>query len=232
MIIAYGCSRWREDWIRPGTDGAPVCVVPHVVTDGLDAGRLRLQDGQYAFPSAPPPGLDVPGQLAFVERYLVSRADPWSKTQARLIGLYFAQVRARIEDAADELRGTLGPLAAVFDHRAFVFAAPRPLPRAYPVLPDGGRIGLHCAFWTAGALTAIELVGRDTADPARLAGLRRLEETGATVIRLDAETLGENGLPELFPRFWDGIPIPSGPFKARGIAAFAVPGFHSSSSRM
>ena len=106
---------------------------PPVVTDGLDAGRLRLQDGQYAFPSAPPPGLDVPGQLAFVERYLVSRADPWSKTQARLIGLYFAQVRARIEDAADELRGTLGPLAAVFDHRAFVFAAPRPLPRAYPV---------------------------------------------------------------------------------------------------
>ena len=195
-------------------------------------GPLRLQDGQYAFQSAPPPGLDVPGQLAFVERYLVSRADPWSKAQARLIALYFAQLRARIEDAGDELRGALGPLAAVFDYRAFVFAAPRPLPRAYPVLPDGARIGLHCAFWTGGALTAVELIGRDTADPARLAALRRLEEDGAAIVRLDAGTLDRDGLPELFPRFWDGVPIPSGPFKARGIEAFVRPEFQRSSSRM
>ncbi len=225
MIIAYGCGRWRESWIRPGPDGAPACVVPHVVIDGPGGGPLRLQDGQYAFQSAPPPGLDVPGQLAFVERYLVSRADPWSKAQRRLIALYFARLRARIEDARDELRGVLGPLAAVFDYRAFAFAAPRPLPRACPVLPDGVRIGLHCAFWTGGALTVIELTGRDTADPARLAALRRLENNGAVIVRLDASRLGEDDLPELFPRFWEGVPIPCGPFKAHGMEAFRRPDF-------
>ncbi len=227
MIVPYGCGRWREAWIRPGADGAPVCVVPHVEVPHVETGKpggrpLRLQDGQYAFRSPPPAGLDVPGQLAFVERYLVSRADPWSKAQARLIALYFDRVRARIEAAADELRGALGPLEAVFDYRAFAFAAPRPLPQAWPELPDGARIHLHCAFWTGRGVTAIELVGRGAADPKRLAALARLEETGATIVPLDAETLGSEGPPDLFPRFWDGVALPSGPFKATGIEAFAA----------
>ena len=116
--------------MRPGERGAdPVCVVPHVVIDPARDGPLRLHDGQYAFQAPPAPGLDAPGQLAFVERYLISRTDPFSKTQGLLIERYFAHLRARIEDARIALCDRLGPLRSVFDYRAFAFAAPRPLPR-------------------------------------------------------------------------------------------------------
>lgn len=184
---------------------------------------LRLQDGQYAFRTPPSPGLDAPGQLAYVERYLVSRTDPFSKAQALLIERYFAHVRARIADARDALCDRLGPLRSVFDYRAFAFAAPRPLPRAYLALAGEGWVGLDCAFWIGRRILAIEIVGGDTPLPARNAQLARVEAAGTTVCRLDPRTLSEATLSALFPRFWDGIAIPSGPFKARGIAAFAAP---------
>ena len=209
--------------MRPGERGAdPVCVVPHVVIDPARDGPLRLHDGQYAFQAPPPPGLDAPGQLAFVERYLISRTDPFSKAQGLLIERYFAHLRARIEDARIALCDRLGPLRSVFDYRAFAFAAPRPLPRAYLALPGEGFLRLDCAFWMGRHALAIEVVAGDTPSLARTAQLARLRAAGTAICWIDPRTPCEAELAALFPCLWDGVALPSGPFKARGIEAFAA----------
>jgi len=230
LIIPYGCGRWRDDWLRPDANGRPHCAVPHVVVRQGPGAALRLHDGQYSFQSPPPPDLDTMEQLGFVERYLISRTDPWWPVQACLIEAYFANLRAVVEAARAELDRTLGALGAVFDCRAFAFAAPRPLPRAYIEHPDGTMFGAHCLFWTGENATVIELRGHDSASPARLAMLQGLEGRGMTVLNLETEAVKNGDLPDLFPRFWDGITLPAGPFKALGIEAYADMPYRSSSS--
>ena len=202
------------------------CAVPHVVVDR--AAPLRLHDGQYAIP-APRRGT-TEEELHQIEDDAIARADPWSKPQAAFLRRYFAHIRSRVNDDAESLIERLGPLRALFDHRAFVFAAPRPLPRAF-LAAGGGMIRCDCAFWTGGSALAIEIEGRSAPHPGREAELDRLRAAGVAVIRCPpGSEIGALGLPPLFARFTDGVGIPSGPFKARGIAAYAAPQISSSST--
>ena len=225
LILPYGCTRWREGWISEGPDGRPRCPVPHVV---VDRAPLRLQDGQYAIPQ--PLRGSAEEELRQIEDDAVARADPWSKPEAAFLRRYFAYIRGKIEDDAEALRERLGPLGSLFDYRAFVFAAPRPLPRAW-LAAGGGMIRCDCVFWTGGAALAIEIEGRSAPHPRREGELARLAAAGVAVIRCppDAEIDGL-GLPPLFARFAEGVGLPSGPFKARGIEAYADPRMSSSST--
>ena len=228
LIVPYGCARWRNGWISEGPDGAPRCAVPHVTVDRAAGAPLRLQDGQYAIP-APERGAPE-HELRQIEEDALARADPWSKPQAGFLRRYFAHVRGRVEAEAGALRARLGPLDGLFDYRAFAFAAPRPLPRAW-IAAGGGMVGVDCAFWTGGGLLAVEIAGRTAAHPRRARELDRLRAAGVAVVPCppDAE-IGALALPPLFERFADGVAIPSGPFKARGIEAYAEPQISSSST--
>ena len=228
LILPYGCARWREGWISQGCDGRMRCAVPHVVVERSVGAPLRLQDGQYAIPE--PLRGTVEEELRQVEDDAISHADPWSKPQAAFLRRYFAHIRGKIEEDAEALTARLGTLHTLLDYRAFVFAAPRPLPRAH-LAAEGGMIRCDCAFWTGGSALVIEIEGRTAPDPRRDGELDRLRAAGATVIRCapDAE-IGALGLPPLFERFTNGISIPSGPFKARGIEAYADPQISSSST--
>ncbi len=228
LIVPYGCAGWRDDWISEGLDGNLRCAVPHVIVDRSAATPLRLQDGQYAIPR---PQRGTPEEeLDQIEEDALARADPWSRPQAAFLHRYFAHVRKRVHDEEEALRARLGPLDSLFDYRAFVFAAPRPLPRAY-VAGEGGTIRCDCAFWTGAGVLAIEIEGRTAPDPRRKREVDRLRSAGVEVFRCppDAE-IGALRLPPLFERFTDGVGIPSGPFKARGIEAYADPQISSSST--
>ena len=228
LIIPYGCARWREGWISEDPGGGFRCSVPHVVVDGAAGAPLRLQDGQYAIPQ---PRRGAPEEeLRQIEDDALARADPWSKPQAAFLRRYFAHVRERIQAEEETLRARLGALDSLFDYRAFAFAAPRPLPRAF-VRTDGDMIRCDCAFWTGTGVLAIEIEGRAAPDPRRRRELSRLEGTGVTVVRCPpGSEIASLGLPPLFERFADGVAIPSGPFKARGIEAYADPQISSSST--
>ena len=204
------------------------CAVPHVVVERASDAPLRLQDGQYAI--AQPLRGTAEDELRQIEDDTLARADPWSKPQAAFLRRYFAHVRGKVEDEAEALTGRLGTLGSLFDYRAFVFAAPRPLPRAY-LAAEGGMIRCDCAFWMGGSALAIEIEGRGAPHPRREGELDRLRAAGTTVIRCppDAE-IGALGLPPLFERFTEGIGLPSGPFKARGIEAYIAPQISSSST--
>ncbi len=226
-IVPYGCARWREGWIAQGADGRLRCSVPHVVVN--DPGEpLRLQDGQYAIPA---PRRGTAGEeLRQIEDDALSRADPWSKPQAAFLRRYFAHIRRRVDEEAETLRARLGSLGSLFDYRAFVFAAPRPLPRAF-ILAEGGRIRCDCAFWIGGSALAIEIEGRGAPHPRREGELARLRAAGVAVNRCPpGSEIDALDLPPLFERFAEGIGIPSGPFKARGIEAYADPQISSSST--
>ena len=227
-IVAYGCAGWRDEWISQGSDGNPRCAVPHVVVDRAAGTPLRLQDGQYAIPQ---PRRGTPEEeLRQIEDDALARADPWSKPHAAFLRGYFAHVRKRVRDEEDALRARLGPLDSLFDYRAFMFAAPRPLPRAF--VAGGGRmIRCDCAFWTGSGILAIEIEGRAAPDPRRLRELAQLQEANVEIVRCPpGSEIDALGLPPLFERFTDGVPIPSGPFKARGIEAYADPQISSSST--
>ena len=228
LIVPYGCARWREGWISQGSDGRLRCAVPHVVVERSGDAPLRLQDGQYAIPE--PLRGTAEEELRQIEDDAIARADPWSRPQAAFLRRYFAYVRGKVEDHAEALAGRLGTLRTLFDYRAFVFAAPRPLPRAW-LADEGGMIRCDCAFWIGGSALAIEIEGRTAPDPRRDGELDRLRAAGVAVIRCppDAE-IDALGLPPPFLRFTEGIDLPSGPFKARGIEAYADPQISSSST--
>lgn len=228
LIIPYGCARWRDGWLSEGPDGRTRCAVPHVVVDDAAALPLRLQDGQYAIPR--PLRGSADDELRQIEDDAVARADPWSKPQAAFLRRYFAHIRARVRDNAEALTGRLGPLRSLFDYRAFVFAALRPLPRAFLAVEDG-MIRCDCAFWTGGAALAVEIESRTAPHPRREAELDRLGAAGVAVIRCPpGSEIDALDLPPVFERFVEDIPIPSGPFKARGIEAYAAPQISSSST--
>ena len=228
LIVAYGCAGWRDDWISEGPDGNPRCAVPHVVIDRASRIPLRLQDGPYPIPQ---PQRGTPEEeLRQIEDDTLARADPWSKPQAGFLRRYFAHVRERVQADEESLRARLGTLDSLFDYRAFTFAAPRPLPRAF-VPADGDMIRCDCAFWTGAGVLAIEIEGRTAPDPRRQRELARLGGADVEVVRCPPDSeIGALGLPPLFERFTDGVEIPSGPFKARGIEAYAEPQISSSST--
>ncbi|MDE0060143.1 MAG: hypothetical protein OXI22_10685 [Defluviicoccus sp.] len=228
LIVPYGCASWRDGWIEVGRDGRARCTVPHVVIDRAANAPLRMQDGQYAIPL---PARGSPDEeLRQIEDDALARADPWSRPQAAFLRRYFAHVRRIVEDDAGALTERLGTLRDLFDHRAFVFAAPRALPRAF-LAAEGGMIRCDCVFWTGGGALAVEVEGRTAPRSGRSGELARLAAAGVAVIRCppDAE-IASLGLPPLFERFTDGVSIPSGPFKARGIEAYAEPQISSSST--
>ena len=228
LIVPYGCASWREGWIERGPDGRVRCAVPHVVIDRAANAPLRLQDGQYAIPLPARGSPDL--ELRQIEDDALARADPWSKPQAAFLRRYFAHVRRRVEDESGALTERLGTLRSLFDYRAFVFAALRPLPRAF-LAADGGMIRCDCVFWTGGAALAIEVEGRTAPRPGRSGELARLAAAGVSLIRCPPEAeIASLGLPPVFERFADGVSIPSGPFKARGIEAYAEPQISSSST--
>ncbi len=228
LIVAYGCAAWRDDWISEGPDGNPRCAVPHVVIDRASRIPLRLQDGPYAIPQ---PRRGTPEEeLRQIEDDTLAHADPWSKPQAGFLRRYFAHVRERVQADEESLRARLGTLDSLFDYRAFMFAAPRPLPRAF-VPADDDMIRCDCAFWTGAGVLAIEIEGRTAPDPRRQRELARLGGADVEVVRCPPDSeIGALGLPPLFERFTDGVEIPSGPFKARGIEAYADPQISSSST--
>ena len=227
-IVPYGCAGWRGEWISEGPDGNLRCAVTHVIVDRAAERPLRLQDGQYAIPQ---PRRGTPEEeLRQIEDDTLSRADPWSRPQAAFLRRYFAHIRERVEDEKESLRARLGLLDSLFDYRAFVFAAPRPLPRAC-VEGEGEMIRCDCAFWTGAGLLAIEIEGRTASDPRRKREIERLRSAGVEVVRCPpGSEIGALGLPPLFERFTDRVDLPSGPFKARGIEAYADPQISSSST--
>lgn len=228
LIVPYGCAGWRESWIEEGHDGLVRCTVPHVVIDRSANAPLRLQDGQYAIPL---PSRGAPDEeLRQIEDDALARADPWSKPQAAFLRRYFSHVRGIVENDAEALTERLGTLRDLFDYRAFVFAAPRPLPRGF-LEAEGRMIRCDCVFWTGGGALAVEVEGRSAPRAGREDELARLAAAGVAVTRCppDAE-IAALGLPPLFERFADGVSIPSGPFKARGIEAYAAPQISSSST--
>ena len=228
LIVPYGCASWRDTWLSEAPGGGLRCAVPHVTIDRAADAPLRLQDGQYAIPR---PRRGTPeDELGQVEDDALARADPWSKPQAGFLRRYFAHVGKRVEDEAGALRARLGALDTLFDYRAFAFAAPRPLPRAWLATGDG-MVGADCAFWTGAGFLAVEIEGRTAPDPSRARELDRLRAAGVAIVRCPPNSeIGALGLPPLFERFADGVAIPSGPFKARGIEAYEEAQISSSST--
>lgn len=228
LLIPYGVDRWSAGYYAPaGPDGTPVCRVPHVVIERGRRRPLRLYEGAYDFMEAPPLQdlADPAAQLDYLRAYHDRHCSLWGKFQKRFIQCYFSFVAAEVERNRPALEERAARFGGLFSYRDWLFSALRPLPQAHLCLAadDGPPIRVDCAFWTGEAVLAIDLVGSETAGPARRRRTERLRSAGAEVVALPQAALRsadfDDHLPPALLRFWEDDPLPCGPFVPASLAA-------------
>jgi hypothetical protein len=203
---------------------------PLVEIDLRNPAPLRLSDMRHPF-TAPPVAQDLAHadtQLVVLEQHLTGLCGVWAKPQARFVAHYFAALRDHVGENEAAFVARTGQLAGLVEPLHWCFAAPMPLPRAHLGLDGAGRLAgrnrttsvcVDFAFWTGGALSAIEIAsGSQTG--ARRRALEGLSAAGVHVDRIDPALAGSALLARLgpaFSAFTDGLDLPESPFHGRGM---------------
>lgn len=120
--------------------------------DVMPGRGLRLSDGNYPlFKSPMPESVAVPDDcLAFLRELSISLLDVFDIAGRRWLTGYFDAVAARVDAVRDELPVPGGMEAVVNGHRAWCYAAYRPLIRTRFELEgmnDGAPVEASILFW-------------------------------------------------------------------------------------
>jgi hypothetical protein len=179
---------------------------------------LRLYDAGWQFAEPPPAAAlaDGAAALGFLREHLKSLCDPWAAAPRRFLDLYFEFVAAEVARAASDLAARLARFDGLYRVEDFCFSALRPLPRAEI---DG--VPADAAFWTGGALIALDLADTRRTRRQRAADHARLAQAGVRVVELAAAAPTPDHLAAALPveiaRFLDGETLPASPFRAAAL---------------
>jgi hypothetical protein len=239
LVIPYGSQGVRKevlDHLRAGqSDDLERPGAPVVVVDPSLQLPLRMHDLVHPF-TLPPIAQDLAHaqtQLAFLQQHLSRLCGDWARSSQAFIACYFEQLRAVVRENEQALLDRTGALSGLVEIDHWCFAACMPLPRAHLYLPDCGQaddyqpadfIAVDFAFWSGTELIAVVIDNGNTPTGARKKALGRLaandinlQSIGLGVLHSDQPHALLNALGPAFESFWSDLPIPSSPFRGRGI---------------
>jgi hypothetical protein len=242
LLVPYGVDTWNPADMRIGGQSrAGLEITTPFPCEAINtrAGQpLRFNTASYHFEGMPDMTDSGGDEWTYLKDLLKRLCRPWDRVATLLVDSYFATLENLITDNATTLDAKLAPFAGLFERRHWLFSAPKPLPRAHVFAPGPAGpsstalsaddfVAVDFAFWTG--IEIIVINGQQTNLTPRKARERseRLEDAGIRTLSVTPSDLeGQAGagffaaaLAPVLPAFWQGEPIPAGPFRSAGFAA-------------
>lgn len=182
--------------------------LPHIVLTPVPLRLSTIPLPPDSFPSAN----DHTARQAALAGWLFGQCGLHAPLRRRFITAYLAWIAARLEEHAPELTSGLARFGELYAPSDWIWAAPRPLPRALVPLAEG-YVGLDIAFWDGSQIIGI-LLG-DASAPAGLAeaGVALCRFSTSEMLQGDVQELLTARLPASFQTYWRDAPLPVSPFR-------------------
>jgi hypothetical protein len=233
LLIPYGVVEWSPDGIS--LEGFSTHTLrlrtafPCTAVNRASREPLRFNNSRYDFGFAPnvqPGGADEAG---FVKEYLKGLCRPWDNLSTQFLDAYFRFMSELLDEHRDALAARLEPYAGLYDHKDWLFSAPKPLPRAHLYAPQDGGAGavaaadfarVDFAFWLGDRLVAAQSSQGFLTPKKAKEQTDRLRLAGVEVFMFGPADLASGKARDLFTRllgsslaFWEDEALPSGPFR-------------------
>jgi hypothetical protein len=184
---------------------------PRLPTAPAGTSPLRLNTEPLPQAAMPEAAAHHAARIATAIDWLVSLCGDYAPARRRFVETYFAFLAAQLDTHRAALDAYLARYDGLYTADDWLWSAPRPLPRAWLVGPDG-PIPAEIVFWDGAHPLAVELSARETP---RLATLRT---AGLPVLRITPDALADPAalgmlLPAPFHGFWRGETLPASPFR-------------------
>jgi hypothetical protein len=237
LLVPYGVAEWSPDGIAlDGFTGRTLrlrTTFPCAAINRALREPLRLNSSRYDFGFAPAAAAGPADEAGIVKEYLKGLCKPWDNLSVQFLDAYFRCASDLVLQHKDALATRLAPFAGLYDPKDFLFSAPKPLPRAHVHAPAQAArpnvtpidpadfLRVDFAFWLGDRLVAVQAAqsfltpkkAKEHADRLRIAGVEVVLFTPADL----AGDRAENFFTRLLgaaAAFWEGEPVPSGPFRS------------------
>ncbi len=236
-LVPFAVDSWSPDGIhvvRQARAGLELdCPFPCVAVDTSGRVPLRLNNTRFDLEGMPDL-TDSGGSEAIFIRDLVKRqCKPWDPQGHRLVDRYFEVLDELLLAHGDAVNEALAPFHGLYDAKHWLFSAPRPYPRAHLLAPADHVAALlspedfvmvDFAFFLGPAIVAL-LPAQSGLTPRKARERQdRLIRAGVKVVTFtpgdlagDARDFFCRALGPRLPCFWEGDPLPVGPFRPAAI---------------
>jgi len=236
-LMPYAADTWSPASMtlaRQANAGLEVaCPFPCVALDMASRVPLRLNNSRFDLEGMPDLS-ETGGSEAHYVRELVKRqCRPWDTQAHRFVDRYFEVLEELLSAHADALNERLAPFSGLYDSAHFLFSAPRPFPRAHVFAPASvpastlsaeDFVAVDFAFWIGRGLVAVLPAQSGLTPKKARERTERLERAGVRVATFGTNDLASGArdffaraLAPVLPSYWDGDPVPIGPFRSTSI---------------
>jgi hypothetical protein len=237
ILIPYGVAEWSPDGLAIEGFSARTLrlrtAFPCAAINRAARAPLRFNTSRYESGFAPGVQAGAGDDAALVKDYLKGLCRPWDKLAVQFLDAYFAYLADLLDEQSDLLAARLAPFAGLYKPADWLFSAPKPLPRAHLHAPSdsaasaaagidpAGFVRVDFAFWLGDRLVAAQSSqsaltpkkAKEQADRLRTAGIETFTFAPADLAGAKARDFFTRLLGSA-AAFWDGQPLPVGPFRA------------------
>jgi hypothetical protein len=170
--------------------------------------KLRLNSEPVPADAMPLATGDHSARVAAAIDWLASLCGDYAPLRRRFIAAYFDFIATHLEQHRSELTERLKPYDGLYAVEDFLWSAQLPLPRGWIPVQDR-LLPTDMVFWDGTQPMAIELAPRETERQ------KALQANNVAVCRIEPHSFDrlDEILPLQFRRFWDGVTLPSSPFR-------------------
>jgi hypothetical protein len=172
----------------------------------VGADKLRLNSEPVPADAMPLAIGDHAARVTAAIEWLTGLCGDYAPLRQQFIGRYFDFIAAHLDAHRDELAERVKRYYGLYAPEDFLWSALRPLPRGWVPVADT-LLPADMVFWDGARVVAIELAARETERQ------RSLMAAGVTVLRVEADANLDDIMPDNFRRFWEGLLLPSSPFR-------------------
>ena len=238
ILIPYGVAEWSPDGLA--IEGFSTRTLrlrttfPCAAINRAAREPLRFNTSRYESSFAPSVQAGAGDDATLVKDYLKGLCRPWDKLATQFLDAYFACLSDLIEEHSDVLAGRLAPFAGLYKPADWLFSAPKPLPRAHLHAPRESSalrattaidpadfVRVDFAFWLGDRLVAAQSSQSALTPKKAKEQADRLATAGIETVTFAPTDLAGARARDLFTRllgssaaFWEGQPLPVGPFRA------------------
>ncbi|HKX10172.1 MAG TPA: hypothetical protein VJN67_18385 [Stellaceae bacterium] len=202
----------RAPLVIPYGSGLSVTLEP--------AQPLRLSTMTWDFPERPDliALAERDGRLDFLCDHLKSLCGLWDKAPRAFLDAYFRDIRECIRRNRRDLEALAVAHGRLFQPEDWAYSALCPLPQSrLPAVPDAV---VDFAFWNGAELETVFVLGPASQNRTQREGRTRLRDRGVHVTEIPGAELQHAAagdliarLPAALSKFWEGVSLPSSPFR-------------------
>ncbi len=191
------------------------------LAETLEPGQpLRLSTMTWDFPERPDliELAERQARLDFLRDHLKALCGLWEKLPRLFLDAYFRDIVHSIRQNRSAIEVLAAAHGGLFDPADWSFAALCPLPRA--CLTTAPRTRIDFAFWTGTALHAVFIKGLNSLTRGGREDRAHLQQAGIRITEIPGAELEYAAPGDLLPRlpseltdFWQGVSLPSSPFR-------------------